>query len=463
MQVKKFEARTMKEALEMVKSQLGPEAIILSARDNHRSFGLVGEGSVEITAAVSEETLHKKKFVESRMRQVDLETFQKIPAKNQKSMIDKVVNNYSDRHQVRPVTSTRYIEIDSDEVQEPPQAPAQRAATPAQVATAAKVNAAAAKAKLAQAAGVAKSASEIQALRAEIASLQNVIAHFKEVPQSLVGTHPGADYGIPFDLSFMFEKLTDAGVAAELSAEILVKAQENIPALKLKKKNLVDAWVARHILETTPIVENPGQSKIQFFVGPAGSGKTTAMVKLASHMVVNEGRKVALLTTDTFKVGATDQMRIYAQILNVPFAIIRSAADWDGIMKYLDRVDDVLVDSPGFGLKDPDEIHTLRRLMPPPILNPRVHYVASATSRDSDVMETARRYSILGFDDVIFTGLDEAAQHGTIYNFARRFGVPLHSFGIGSRIPDDFETATRERVLDLIFKITVQNQASAEA
>ncbi|HEY1079416.1 MAG TPA: flagellar biosynthesis protein FlhF, partial [Bdellovibrio sp.] len=68
MQVKKFEARTMKEALEMVKTQMGPDAIILSARDNNKSFGLVGEGSVEITAAVSDETLQKKKFAESRLR-----------------------------------------------------------------------------------------------------------------------------------------------------------------------------------------------------------------------------------------------------------------------------------------------------------------------------------------------------------------------------------------------------------
>ena len=66
MQVKKFEARTMKEALEMVKTQLGPEAIILSARDNHRSFGLVGEGSVEITAAISEDSLQKRRFTQSK-------------------------------------------------------------------------------------------------------------------------------------------------------------------------------------------------------------------------------------------------------------------------------------------------------------------------------------------------------------------------------------------------------------
>ena len=69
MQVRKFEAKTMKEALELVKQHLGPEAIILSAKDNSRGFGLMGERSVEVTAAVSEETLRKKKLAEAKLRE----------------------------------------------------------------------------------------------------------------------------------------------------------------------------------------------------------------------------------------------------------------------------------------------------------------------------------------------------------------------------------------------------------
>jgi flagellar biosynthesis protein FlhF len=91
MLVKKFEARTMKEALEMVKAQMGPDAIILAARDNKKSFGLVGEVSVEITAAVSETTLHKKKFVETKMVETDKERFQRSPARTQKDLIEKMV------------------------------------------------------------------------------------------------------------------------------------------------------------------------------------------------------------------------------------------------------------------------------------------------------------------------------------------------------------------------------------
>src|SRR6185436_2345935 len=90
MQVKKFEAKSMKEALELVKVHMGPEAIILSAKDTHRGFGLMGEKSVEVTAAVSEETLRKKKVAESKLREDLRQRFQQIPATKQREFINRV-------------------------------------------------------------------------------------------------------------------------------------------------------------------------------------------------------------------------------------------------------------------------------------------------------------------------------------------------------------------------------------
>src|SRR6476620_4534958 len=100
MQVKKFEAKTMKEALELVKIHLGPEAIILSAKDSHRGFGLMGERSVEVTAAVSEETLRKKKIAESRLREDLRERFQQIPASKQKEFINKAFDRANERREM---------------------------------------------------------------------------------------------------------------------------------------------------------------------------------------------------------------------------------------------------------------------------------------------------------------------------------------------------------------------------
>lgn len=481
MQVKKFEARTMKEALEMVKTQLGPDAIILSARDNNKSYGLVGEGSVEITAAVSEETLQKKKFAESKLRDQDREKFSKISARQQKQFISQIVEQHmagkaaaaAPKNSTGPVTQRRYIDIEDEAESVRARAAAMRGNNvygPTKVSTpvtgvpvALSQSAPTPSAPVPQVKKSAPETSEVSALKSEIANLKQVISQFQQMPQSFINAHPGADYGINYDLSFIYEKLTSSGVAKEIAADILNQAQEVIPAIKMKNRPLVEAWVARHVLETTKVVKNPTAGKIHCFVGPAGSGKTSSLIKMASQMVVREGKKIALFTTDTFKVGAADQMKIYAQILNVPFSIIRSPNDWVNLMRYLSNVDCVLVDYTGLSLKNNDEIQMLKSLLPPASVSPNIHLTLSTNAKDSDAQELGRRYSVLGFNDVIFTSLDESTQHGTIYNFTRRFDKPLHSFGIGSRVPEDFEFATKERLLDLIFKITQVRQQESEA
>jgi len=472
MQVKKFEARTMKEALEMVKVQLGPDAIILSARDNNKSFGLVGEGSVEITAAVSEETLQKKRFADARFREQDLEKFNKISARQQKEVIQKMVDRHVQKSQAAPqITQRRYIDIEDEQSQAQKQ---QKTAGEERVRAAAQKALYALKeqeAKTLRAAPAAKVAAtirpqdqeQIRSLKSEVENLKQVIAQFQNMPQNFAGSFPGADYGINYDLSFLYEKLVAAGISTEISAEIMLKAQDGIPAIKAKNRPLVDAWVARHILDTTKISETPSAGKIHCFVGPAGAGKTSALIKMDSHMVVREGKKVALFTTDTYKVGAVDQMRIYSQILNVPFSVIRSQGDWSTLLRYIANVDCVLVDYTGLSLKNNDEINMLRNLLPSASLQAQTHLVLPANAKDQDATELGRRYSVIGYKDVIFTGLDESTQHGTIYNFMKRFDIPLHSFGIGPRVPEDYEFATKERVLDLIFKITKLTQQENQA
>ncbi|MGZ3805085.1 MAG: flagellar biosynthesis protein FlhF [Pseudobdellovibrionaceae bacterium] len=459
MQVKKFEARTMKEALEMVKAELGPEAIILSARDNNKTYGLVGDGSVEITAAVSDETLQRKRFTEARMRDQEKIKFNQSSARSQKDLIEKMVNQHLEKNKApRAITSQRYADIDEESLNTGVHAVAKQALAALRTQQAAKAAAPPVPAALPPAKAV--DSSEMQSLKSEIANLKQVLAQFQNMPQKFIQGHPGAEFGLPYDLSFVFEKLSLAGMAPEIAADICGRAQKDLPSLRLKNHSLVEGWVARQILETTKTVDlsETMKAKVHIFIGAAGSGKTTTLVKMASHLVVRQNKKVAILSADTFKVGASDQMRIYAQILNVPFSVIRHASDWYQIMNYVNSVDYILVDYPGLSLRNSEEGMNLKNLMPPATLYPRTHLVLSTLAKDQDVTELGRRYSIMDYQDVIFTGLDESVQHGTIYNFMRRFDVPLHSFGIGSRVPEDFEFATKERVLDLLLKITQANK-----
>jgi len=549
MRVKKFEAKTMREALQMVKNELGPDAVILSARDNRRAFGLGGEASVEITAAVSESTLMKKRFVESRLSNADRERFYSIPAREQKRFIDRMIEGRMQDFEPtfrRPITTRNYIDIPDEEpaptrraealgratgrnvgellndferdfdyervrgarnqasrpksaiaqprvpaseapvkktVAQPSPQPPQSAqlAQPAQAMSESAINRIKNAAKEAwragfsitqdskpantpsaarpAASGVAATPSpardsEIAALKSEIERLQKLLEGFQKVPQSLVGLHPGAEFGLPYDLSFMFQKLVDAGVTIDHTVEMLSRAAKEIDPIQMKKKPIVDAWVARFLLNNVQTVASPWAGRIHLFIGGAGSGKTSQLVKAASHLVVTEKKKVAILTTDSYKVGAVDQLKIYCQILNVPFAVIRNRKDWEWVLSQLSHIDHILVDFPGLQLKSIEEIDLLKSLLPPPEAQVVSHLCVSATTKDGDAYEIARRYKVAEFNDLIFTNLDQSVQHGIIYNVHRKTGKPLHSFGIGNRIPEDFELATKERVLDLIFKLS---------
>ena len=628
MRVKKFEAKSMKEALQMVKQELGPDAVILAARDNRKTFGLGGDASVEITAAVSENTLSKKKFAESRLAKPQREQFAAAGARQQRQMIDKMVDKRVRRDeeaaasasQVRkPITKMSYIDI-PDDINESPrrasamtnaagrsvdellsdfdqdlmspeeyaqvqivkraqaartqnarvnvrdaalaaraqiaadanearraaaaevpvqgngiadgamarirnaareawknnpfaeeaapvraaaaatrQAPMRthvpigqsngaysRAATAQAVANAAatrqpalkvsgglelvedydqfrQVNLSAVTTPAAQTQAQVQSQVHAQApqqmqpnemvkLQGEIKRLEKMLEGFQKVPQTFATLHPGADYGISYDYSFMYQKLTEAGVANDLIVEILKTAEKEIDPSQAKKKPIIDAWVARWFLTNTKTQTTNG--RLHLFVGGTGSGKTTSLIKMAAQLVVNQKKTVAVLSTDSSKVGAVDQMKIYCQILNVPFAVIRNKQDWEWVFSQLRNVDHILVDFPGTQLKEIDEIHHLKSLLPPEGFAPITHLCVSATSKDGDADEIARRYKVAEPNDLIFTNLDQSVQHGIIYNMQRRTGLPLHSFGIGNRIPEDFEAASKERVLDLIFKLT---------
>lgn len=510
MLVKKFEARTMKEALEMVKKELGPDAIILSARDHKRSFGLVGAGSVEITAAVPAEHLQKKKYVESRMRPEDRERLQSSSIKTQREVIEKATassmssarapsqnslarkpvashTHAANGYRVRP----RYIDIDDDggvsqfqnySQESSADYASERIKTAAQRAWSAmgtggsqsiagnrvanqpppsrggRYNTNAAGVNNSASAMLASDSATIKSLQSEIETLRKTIAQFQQVPQTILpgsaaSVYPGSDFGLKYEVAAMYEKLTHSGMSPEIVAEILTQAQEQMQPIRLKNTALVDAWVAKYILDHTLIAE-PNHSKVQVFMGPSASGKSSTLVKYAAHLVVKESKKIAIVSADTLKVGAVDQMRIFAQILNVPFAVVRNQLDWHRVLAALTNVDYILVDFPGLGLKSVEELSWVKNLLPPKELEPALHLVLSCLTKDSDLTEIGKRYKVTDFKDVIFTNIDESIQHGSIYNFMTRFHVGIHSFGCGPKVPEDYEVASRERLLDLIFKLS---------
>lgn len=463
MQVRKFEARTMKDALEMVKKQLGPDAIILAAKDNSNKYGLVGESSFEITAAVSEETLHKKKFVESRMADKDKQQFQNSSARTQKEIISKFVTRHTTPI-TKPVTTQKYIDINDEKnaAEERIKNAVQRAfdagalLTDRQVQNRQQVVDNRQKVE-------AQSESELNSLRSEIASLKALIKNMQMPAESRPQSHyPGENYGIHYELSSQFQGLIKEGVLEELAAEMILDLQNQIPVMRLKNRPLIEGFLAKRILEDI-VIANGENKKFHFFVGPSGGGKTSAIIKMASQLMVTENKKVALLTLDTQKVGAVEQLRIYSQILNVPFAVIRERNDWKEILKFINTIDYILIDTPGSNLKTQGEVSYFEKMILKEIPSKAIHLVLSARNKYEDLQEVLNNFVTLNVTDVIFNHLDETVQNGNVYSFNKISKLPLFAFGIGQRIPEDFEYATKERLVDLIFHITQKNNTTSEA
>ncbi len=448
MQVKKFEARTMKEALELVKKELGPDAVILSARDNKRGFGIAGEGSVEITAAISEVTLRKKQFVESKLPERDKQKFQSIPARKQKELIEKVVANHIDRTRPRPVTAQRYIDIDSD--LQANSLAHNGGYTQQEIATAMAANT---KNQAITASPQLPPSEEFHHLKSEIQALREMLNKFQSMPQ--VMTEKSQFKSAEFQN--MYIRLCDEGMNPLDAQSFVLKAQEALPVSRYRDKSTIEGWVARAIMDSSLISENGMDKKIHVFWGPPGVGKTTTIVKMAAQMMKNFHKKIALVTMDTLKVGATDQLKICAQILNAPFAVLRSSSDWSEILRYLDSVDYVFVDTPGPAIQLRREAEYCQEIIGRKQTNQRHHLVLSAAYPKDKLQDLINRADFFNCDDLIVTHLDECRQFGAIYSLMLEVALPVHSFGLGTRMPDDFEMATRERILDLIFHITKRN------
>lgn len=470
MQVRKFEAKTMKEALELVKTHMGPEAIILSAKDNHKGFGLVGGTSVEVTAAVTDEVLKRKLLAEKKLKEEARMRFQRASAKDQKRFINKAFDRAIETEAKvrRPATSIPYIDIEDESPKgragrvmgAPTPAPQpsrstpisqNRAPVPAQNAGGMEQVVSYTQQQLQT---VKQKSSHVAALENQIRELKGMIESFNRVPQNFVNAHPGAEDGIPYVLSEVYQRMVKVGIDSNLVVKALRKAQSTLGADSSKKPALVEAWMVQYFMKNLEVTERLSTDRYQVFVGSTGQGKTTSLVKIASHLLLNEKKRVAIVSMDTMKVGAADQLKIYAQILNVPFAVVRRPQDWAVLESKLDRIDHILVDAPGFTLKTEGEPEWLRRMLPSSRQGVRMHWVQSIVARDEEVMGLAERYSKIGFQDVIFTRVDESTRQGMIVNFQNQFKKPILGFGTGVQIPEDFQWANKEHIADLIFRIT---------
>ena len=186
------------------------------------------------------------------------------------------------------------------------------------------------------------------------------------------------------------------------------------------------------------------------FVGPTGVGKTTTIAKIAAEYALRRGKKVALVSLDTYRLGAIDQLRIYGEIMEVSFEVAGGKEDLRRIVASHSDKDLILIDTTGRSHQDKDYSGQLKKIFDA-VGGVEIHLVLSVTAQEKLFTATYHQFSPIGVDRVLFTKLDEGLSFGSLFNFSVRNRLPISYFTSGQRVPEDLEVARPDRVISLIF------------
>lgn len=189
--------------------------------------------------------------------------------------------------------------------------------------------------------------------------------------------------------------------------------------------------------------------KIVFVIGPTGVGKTTTIAKIASKFKIEKKKNVAFITTDTYRIAATDQLNVYADILSAPVSIVYDINDFNNeVTKYSD-MDLVLVDTAGFSHKNQTQKEDLKRLLSvvSEEYEKEIYLVLSATTKYHDLKEIVDTYKAFTDFKLIFTKLDETGAYGNILNMKMYTQADLSYVTTGQNVPDDIEVVDSQKIV----------------
>ena len=252
------------------------------------------------------------------------------------------------------------------------------------------------------------------------------------------------------ELAEVFAILTasevDPSIAHDIVARIgqIAGADSNIPALldrEVDKLLTVDARLGR----------TGARQAIAAVVGPPGAGKTTCLVKLAAQYGLATRRPTQILTLDTYRVAAAEQLRSYAAILGIGFQVVETPLALAQALEEHRQKDLILIDTPGFGKHDMEDASDLAKFFAAHA-DIDTHLVLPASMKSADLQRTAAAYRKFHPAKLIFTKLDETGTFGPILNLVVSVGKPVSFLSYGQQIPEDFEGAEKSTLIELILR-----------
>lgn len=409
MKVKTFHALTMQDALRAIKEELGPDAIILSSkevREGGRLLRVFNHTVLEVMAAAEYErpqVVRESTQVQESVSTVQTSGGSPLAFHPEKTFQQTLGGMLEPINEKKPRKNNH---------PEPPN----RAATSA---------------------GKLNRRRRVRVLYDELSQL---LSNLSQEPCA-----PRVGQSFPV-LSTLRQSMCDQGMHPSttelLLSEVLKTGGLGHVLDEQMVRHALHREVVRRVRVTGPLAHSQACPAIELFIGPSGAGKTSAVAKLAAYYRLEQRKSVALITFDTYRETAVEQLRRYAKIIGVPFACALSARQVQAGLRRHAKVDLVLMDMPGITPGDLALAHDLCRLLKQDSIT--THLVLPASIRARDACRMTGCVRTLPDLRLFFTKLDETESSGTIFEAGHATGVPLSYWSVGRRVPGDIEVASPE-------------------
>lgn len=411
MVIKRFTGKNLNEAMAKMKFELGSEAIVISQRKIRQSGfkGLFSGKLIEVTATVENlnnsnatarqqieisEDEEFKKSIESIKEIMEKEILSKKPkqsTENELSKIQSMINEHN---------ANAKKEKDEEVLKE-------------------------------------KSSSvSVEDIHNEVSELKDLI---NKVVLNTSESKESETEAVKENNSELKQRLNDIDIDERYHDEIIKSISD------YSKEDIDETEILRDIFERDIIVTNADLKGRVVLVGPTGVGKTTTIAKLAGRLALIEKKKVGLITIDTYRIGAVEQLKTYAEIMNIPFKVVITIKEMQESIEEMSDCDVVLIDTTGRSSKNTMQISELRAFVQNAKPN-SINMVISATTKNKDIISILKGYSELEYNNIIITKLDETTAYGSIYNISRIANKPINYITVGQNVPDDIKRSTKEEL-----------------
>jgi flagellar biosynthesis protein FlhF len=284
---------------------------------------------------------------------------------------------------------------------------------------------------------------EMESLKATVATLASEIRNHRASR-------------VPEEMAEFFCELIESQVDEDLAAEIVKTVFKNVRPEHLAHPDFVREKIVEQIEKLLPTsgpirrIRTNGPHVVAL-IGPTGVGKTTTIAKLAANLMLRERHRVGLITIDTYRIAAIDQLKRYADIIGAPLKVVASPSEVRAAIDAMSDCEFVLIDTAGRSPNDTLKLNELKAFLAAAAVD-ETHLVLSSTASQDCVELAMSRFGDVGHGKIIFTKLDEAANLGVVLNVVRKTGKLLSYVTNGQDVPDDIEVGCGRKLARRVIK-----------